>query len=102
MARYHAERSRLLQDAVASGHVELARTLLAEQPQCIAERSPTTGDSVLHRLPADGERAQALIGLLLAAGADPRARNRAGQTAAEALEARGLDEIADLFASELD
>jgi ankyrin repeat protein len=101
MARFHAEHSRSIFDAVASGHVELARQLLAENAAHAIERDPW-GDTPLHRLPADAERAEPLIALLLAHGADPAARNDAGQTAGEKLDARGLDEIADLLATRAD
>jgi ankyrin repeat protein len=100
MARFHAEHSRSILDAVASGHVELAHALLAEDPGRARERSPS-GDTPLHGLPADTERAETLIALLLAHGADPAARNDAGQTPGQKLDARGLDEIADLLASSL-
>jgi len=98
MARFHAEHSRSVFDAVASGHVELVRELLTERPARVSERDPS-GDTPLHVLPSDGERAEALIALLRAHGADPAARNGAGQTPGEKLDARGLDEIADLLAA---
>jgi uncharacterized protein len=96
LARFHAEASRLLVDAVASGHVALAEALLREDPACVAERTPA-GDTALHRLPADAERAQELIELVLAHGADAAATNAAGQTAIAKLEAAGNDDIADLL-----
>jgi len=80
-----------------SAHVELVRELLAEQPARAGERD-LSGDTPLHMLPADGERAEPLIALLLAHGADPALRNDAGQTPGQKLDARGLDEIADLLA----
>jgi ankyrin repeat protein len=101
MARFHAEHSRSLLDAVASGHVELARELLAERGLAAEERAPS-GDTALHALPADVERADALIALLLAHGADPLTRNDAGQTPGEKLDGRGLDEIADLLAARVE
>lgn len=93
-ARYYAQRSRTLIDAVASGHILLAQQLLAADPACVHERGPS-GDSALHELPEDVERATELITLLLAAGADPELKNDGGQTPAEKLEALGLDEVAD-------
>jgi ankyrin repeat protein len=96
LARRYAERSRLLLDAVASGHVALATELLAGDPSCSAERSPS-GDGALHALPEDAALAEALIELLLRHGADPDAPNEAGQTAAQTLVGRGLDPIADLL-----
>lgn len=95
LARHYAEKSRSLLDAAASGHVILARELIASEPTCLNERSPS-GNGPLHEISDDFERAAELIELLLRAGADPTARNAAGQTPAERLEALGLDEIADL------
>jgi ankyrin repeat protein len=101
VARFHAEHSRDVLDAVVSGHVELVRELLADQPE-LARTRDVAGDTALHALPVDGERAEVLIGILLAHGADPSVRNDAGQTPAEKLDARGLDEIADLLAAQLE
>jgi ankyrin repeat protein len=95
MARFLAERSRSLLDAVLSGHVQLARDLCAADPSCVGERTPR-GNTALHLLPEDPVAAAALAQLLLDAGADPQARNEDGKTPAERLEERGLDEIADL------
>jgi ankyrin repeat protein len=101
LARFHSEHSRELLDAAKSGHVELARELLAEQPE-LARSRDAEGNTPLHLLPPDGERADALIALLLARGADPNQRNNAGQTPVEKLDARGLDEIADLLSAQLE
>lgn len=97
-ARFHAEKSRLLLDAVRSGHVTLAKELLDENRERIHERTPW-GDTALHRLPADPDQAHALIELLLDRGADPGATNDEGKTAGEKLDATGLDTIADMLAS---
>lgn len=96
MARFHAERSRSLLDAAASGHVGLARELLDADPACLEERSPA-GDGPLHELCPDPALAEPLIALLLAHGADAELVNDAGQTPAERLEALGADEVADLL-----
>jgi ankyrin repeat protein len=98
MARLHAERSRSLFDAVITGHVELARTLLAEAPARSRERSPS-GNTPLHELPEDPATAELLLKLLLEHGAERSATNDAGQTATELLEARGRDVVADLLES---
>ncbi len=100
MARFHAERSRSLLDAAMSGHVLLARELLAEDAARIGECSPT-GNGPLHELPDDPDLAGSLIDLLLAHGADPDLENAAGQTPAERLDAMGSDEVARLLASRL-
>ncbi|HEX3773829.1 MAG TPA: ankyrin repeat domain-containing protein [Polyangiaceae bacterium] len=94
MGRFLAEKSRLLLDACMTGHVALARELLASDPSCVRERSPV-GSTPLHLLPEDVDLAEELIDLLLAHGADSNAKNDAGQTPREALEANGHDEIAD-------
>ncbi|HEY4102465.1 MAG TPA: ankyrin repeat domain-containing protein [Polyangiaceae bacterium] len=94
MAQFLAKHSRLLLDACMTGHVALTRELLAADPSSVHERSPT-GSTPLHLLPEDVDIAETLIDLLLAHGADPNAKNEAGQTPRESLEANGRDEIAD-------
>jgi ankyrin repeat protein len=101
MARWHAEHSRLILDATESGHVELARQLVAENPACIGDKHPW-GDTVLHALPADPERARELIELFLDLGADPTVTNDAGKTPIETLIARGSDDVADLLETEIE
>jgi ankyrin repeat protein len=96
MARFFAERTRDLLDAVLAGHVDLARDLLAEDPTRVHARAPD-GATALYLLPEDPELARALIELLLAHGIDVTAVDREGQTAAASLEADGLDEIADMI-----
>jgi ankyrin repeat protein len=96
MARFLAEQSRSLLDAARSGHVELARELLAQDPVCIEERSPE-GSGPLHELTNDPSLAEPLIALLLAHGADPDAKDDHGRTPVEALEERGGDEVADML-----
>jgi ankyrin repeat protein len=96
MARFHATHSRDILDAVMAGHVELATQLLNEDPARAHARSPS-GDTPLHLLPEDPERARRLIDLLLEHGAEPSAKNNAGITPAQKLEAEGLDTIADLL-----
>ena len=98
MARFQAEHSRLLLDAVMTGHVALARELLAADPESVKERSPS-GSTPLHFLPEDADIAEQLMDLLLRHGADPQAKNDAGQTPAQALEANGRDEAADRLES---
>jgi ankyrin repeat protein len=96
LARYYAQKSRSLLDAAVSGHVSLARELLESDPMSLHERSPS-GNGPLHELTDDVERGSQLIALLLKAGADPMARNDAGQTPGERLDALGLDELAALL-----
>ena len=94
MARLHAEHSRLLLDAVMTGHLKLAHDLLTVDPESVKERSPS-GATALHLLPEDADIADQLIELLLRHGADPAAKNDAGQTPVQALESNGRDEVAD-------
>jgi ankyrin repeat protein len=96
MARLFAERTRDLLDAVLAGHVILAEGLLREDPSCVHARAPD-GATALHLLPEDPEIARPLVELLLAHGIDTTARDDDGKTAAERLEANGLDELADLI-----
>jgi ankyrin repeat protein len=96
LARFHAERSRYVLDAIASGHVALVKELVAEDPSCIDERSPA-GDTVLHVLPADVDAARAIVELLLPLGADRSAKNADGKTPEKALVAVGADDVAALL-----
>lgn len=98
MARLHAERSRSIFDAVMTGHVELTRELLQQDPTRARERAPG-GNTPLHELPGDPECAERLVALLLEHGADPAAVNDQGRTAAQTLESRGRDVVADLLES---
>jgi ankyrin repeat protein len=101
MARFFATKSRYIFDAVVSGHVALARELLAENPALAKERTPV-GNTPLHELPSEPEEAQQMIDMLLALGADANAKNDAGQTPAQKLEAEALDPIADLLEAAMD
>jgi ankyrin repeat protein len=94
MARFLAEQSRTLLDAVLSSHVPLAHELCAADPSCVRERTPR-GNTPLHLLPAEPAAAEALARLLVDAGADPEAKNEDGLTPAERLDEQGLDDIAD-------
>jgi ankyrin repeat protein len=96
MARFFAEQSGSLLDTAMSGHAPLARKLLADDPDCIEERSPD-GNGPLHELCLDVELAEPLIAMFLALRADPDLENDAGETPARRLEALGADEVADLL-----
>ena len=65
-------------------------------PSCLDERSPD-GGGALHALCDDLERAEPILAELLAHGADPSQEDDAGRTAAQRLEERGADEVADLL-----
>jgi ankyrin repeat protein len=96
MARYFASKSRYIFDAVVSGDVALTKDLLEKNPELAVERN-VFGNTPLHELPTEPEEARPIIEMLLALGADPHAKNDAGQTPAQKLEAEALDEIADLL-----
>jgi len=96
MARFYAERTRDLLDAVLAGHVALAEELLREDPSRVHDRAPE-GATALYVLPEDPELARPLIELLLAHGIDVNAVDLEGKTAAARLEANGQDELADLL-----
>lgn len=95
-ARFLAERSRSLLDAVATGQLALARELLEADPRALDERSPG-GNGPLCFLPAEPEVARPLLELLIARGADAQQKNDEGLTPAQVLEAQGKDAIADLL-----
>jgi len=99
-ARFLAEKSRLLLDAVMTGHVSLASDLVKSDPEAVRERSPW-GNTPLHELPEDPDTAELLLSLLLDAGADPNATNQYGQTPQQALEAAGRDEAVDRLEARL-
>ncbi len=99
-ARFLAEQSRLLLDAIMTGHVSLASELLASDAEAVHERSPT-GNTPLHLLPDDPDTAEVLLVLLLDAGADPGALNAEGQTPSQALEAMGRDAVVDRLEARL-
>ena len=96
MARFFAEQSRSLLDALRSGHLALVTELLTADPTCIEERDGE-GNGPLHALTVDANVAELVIPELLKRGVKLDARNAAGQTAAEHLDERGYDHVADLL-----
>ncbi|MBK7350010.1 MAG: ankyrin repeat domain-containing protein [Gemmatimonadetes bacterium] len=88
-----AGHSRDLGRLVFVGKVERVRQLLAEHPEL--GKAGGGGESALMWLPTDNEaNALELARLLLAHGADPGARNRDGQTAADRAESVGMYDLA--------
>ncbi len=74
------------------------QALLAEDPARARERfDDGEAPSLLFCLPDDEAKAVEVTRLLLAAGADARVKNAKGQTAADAAQARELDEAADVM-----
>ena len=101
MARFFAEQSRSLLDALNSGHLELAMALLQSNPACVEERDEA-GNGPLHALTTRADFAERIVPVLLARGAKLNDRNQAGQTAAEFLEERGYDDVADILDAAVD
>ena len=97
---YLAPISRDLRPLVHAGLGARVAAVLDEEPGLVnfaleGEDAPTA----LYCLPDDEAAAADMAALLLRRGADRRVRNAAGQTAAEHLARRGLDEAAELIAS---
>ena len=75
------------------GYVDRVREILREDPS-LARQVSTDGITPLWWLPDEEAKAAALVELLIAAGADPAARNQEGRTAADRARERGMFEIA--------
>lgn len=75
------------------GYVARVREVLAEDP-ARARVAAGNGYTPLWWLPDDEAAALEIAGLLLAAGADPSARNKEGQTAADWARRRGMEGVA--------
>lgn len=92
--------SRDLHALVRSGRVARARDVLREAPDRANEsRTHATLPTPLFCVPDDEALALELAELLLTHGADPTVRDAQGQTAAEALRARGMDDVALLVSN---
>jgi ankyrin repeat protein len=75
------------------GFVDRVREVLAEDPWRAREKSPR-GYTPLWWLPDDEAAAGEIVELLIAAGADPKAKNDEGRTAADWARRRGMRDIA--------
>ena len=80
------------------GDVDRVRALLGEDP-ALARAAKHNGVTPLWWLPDDEDKALALVELLIAAGADPAARNLSGRTAADWARRRGMLAIAQRLES---
>jgi ankyrin repeat protein len=80
------------------GLTERLATVLSTDPD-LANRARVNKDTPtpLFFLPDDEDKAVEVARLLLRHGADPRTRNKSGQTAIDAARRRDLDEAADLM-----
>jgi ankyrin repeat protein len=81
------------------GDVDRVRALLGEEP-ALARATKHNGGTPLWWLPDDEDKALALVELLVAAGADPAAKNAGGRTAADWARRRGMFEVAQRLESE--
>jgi ankyrin repeat protein len=80
------------------GDVDRVRALLGEDP-ALARAAKHNGVTPLWWLPDDEDTALALVELLIAAGADPAAKNLAGRTAADWARRRGMTAVAERLES---
>jgi ankyrin repeat protein len=80
------------------GLTERLDTVLGAEPD-LASRVRAQGDSPtpLFNLPDDEHKAVDIARILLRRGADPRMRNKSGQTAIDAARRRDLDEAAEVM-----
>jgi ankyrin repeat protein len=75
------------------GYLDRLREVLREEP-ALARLTDSDGCTPLWWLPDDEEKAMDIVEPLLAAGADPAAKNRAGRTAADWARKRGMTDVA--------
>jgi len=85
--------SRNIWTLVFRGYVDRVREILREQPE-LARQVTAEGITPLWWLPDEETKAMELVDLLIAAGADPSARNTAGRTAADWARRRGMLDLA--------
>src|SRR5262249_9317030 len=82
-------------EAVKRGDFAMVRELLKEEPALVAEKDPAFGATGLHWAALKDH--EALVGLLLAQGAEPGATNNAGETAFQVASRAGHAKVADLL-----
>ena len=75
------------------GYVDRLRDILTEDPRR-AQAISSDGSTPLWWLPDDDAKAMRIVELLLAAGADPSAKNKEGGTAADWARRRGMHDVA--------
>jgi len=82
-------------DAVKRGDFNTVRELLKEEPALVAEKDPAFGATGLHWAALKDH--EAIVGLLLAQGAEPGATNNSGETAFQVAARAGHVKVADLL-----
>lgn len=82
-------------DAVKRGDFAGVRDLLKEEPGLVSEKDTTFGASGLHWASLKGH--EAIVGFLLAQGADPNATNGAGETPYQVASRAGHLKVAELL-----
>ena len=92
----HAKQVGPFFEAVKAGAFSTVRELLSEDPALASARDSEFGATALHWAALRGQAAVA--GLLIASGADPSARNSAGETPEEVARRSKHPEIADILA----
>jgi len=97
---YLASRSRDIEALCEAGEIERLEVLFAKDP-ALANAPARSGEAPLFCLPDDDTSACDLVEFLLAAGADPAARNKQRLTPAQAARKRGLLDAATLLEAAL-
>jgi ankyrin repeat protein len=98
MLDYLSRYSRDIWTLCFRGYVDRVREIVAGEPG-LARLVNREGYTPLWWLPDDDEKARQIVELLLAAGADPAVKNKAGGTAADWARRRGMLDIAARLAS---
>jgi ankyrin repeat protein len=93
MVQFLSRHSRDIWTLCFNGHVDRVGEILTEDPGC-ARTVASDGRTPFWWLPDDEGKAMQIVGLLLAAGADPSAMSKDGGTAADWARRRGMREVA--------
>lgn len=91
--RFLSRYSRHIWSLCFNGFVDRVREILTDDPG-LAQAVAEDGHTPLWWLPDDEEKAMQIVGLLLTAGANPAARAKNGNTAADWARRRGMREVA--------
>ena len=93
MVDFLSRHSREIWTLCFRGYVDRVRDILTEDPRR-AQAISRDGSTPLWWLPDDEAKAMRIVELLLAAGADPSAKNKEGGTAADWARRRGMHDVA--------